>query len=80
MGIVARDVSDQDIADLAAYYSSIEFTVKLPGAGQRISRRRSQDRGRGGAVDFVAATPNHVQRHKGHHREAGIGQPAVPLQ
>ena len=30
MAIIARDLSDQDIADLAAYYASIEFTVKVP--------------------------------------------------
>ena len=30
MAIIVRDLSDQDIADLAAYYSSIEFTVKVP--------------------------------------------------
>ncbi len=30
MAIVARDLTDQDIADLAAYYASIEFTVKVP--------------------------------------------------
>jgi cytochrome c553 len=30
MAIVARNLSDQDIADLAAYYASIEFTVKVP--------------------------------------------------
>ena len=30
MAIIARDLSDQDIADLAAYYASIEFTVKIP--------------------------------------------------
>ena len=30
MAIIARDLSDQDIADLAAYYASIEFTVTVP--------------------------------------------------
>ncbi len=30
MAIIARDLTDQDIADLAAYYASIEFTVKVP--------------------------------------------------
>ncbi len=30
MAIIARDLSDQDIADLAAYFASIEFTVKVP--------------------------------------------------
>ncbi len=30
MAIVARDLTDQDIADLTAYYASIEFTVKVP--------------------------------------------------
>ena len=30
MGIIARNLSDQDIADLAAYYASITFTVTVP--------------------------------------------------
>lgn len=30
MSIVAAGLSDQDIADLAAYYASIEFTVEVP--------------------------------------------------
>ena len=30
MAIIARDLSDQDIADLAAYYASISFTVTVP--------------------------------------------------
>lgn len=30
MSIVASSLSDQDIADLAAYYASIEFTVEVP--------------------------------------------------
>jgi len=30
MSIVAQGLSDQDISDLAAYYSAIEVTVKLP--------------------------------------------------
>lgn len=30
MAIIARHLSDQDIADLAAYYASIEFTVTVP--------------------------------------------------
>ncbi len=30
MGIIARNFSDQDIVDLAAYYSSITFTVTMP--------------------------------------------------
>ena len=30
MAIIARDLSDQDIADLAAYYASITFTVTVP--------------------------------------------------
>ena len=29
MATVARDLTDRDIADLAAYYASIEFTVKV---------------------------------------------------
>jgi cytochrome c553 len=31
MTVVAKPLSDQDIADLAAWYSSIEVSVKLPG-------------------------------------------------
>ena len=31
MAIIASALSDDDIADLAAYYASIEFTVKVPG-------------------------------------------------
>jgi cytochrome c553 len=31
MSIVASGLSDEDIDDLAAYYASIEFTVKVPG-------------------------------------------------
>jgi cytochrome c553 len=30
MSIIAQSLSDQDIADLAAWYSSVEFTVKVP--------------------------------------------------
>ncbi len=30
MAIVARDLTDQGIAGLAAYYECIEFTVKVP--------------------------------------------------
>jgi cytochrome c553 len=30
MSIIAGGLSDQDIADLAAYYASIEFTVTVP--------------------------------------------------
>ena len=30
MSIVIKDLSDADVADLAAYYSSIEITVKPP--------------------------------------------------
>ncbi len=30
MSIIAQSLSDQDIADLAAWYSSIEFTAKVP--------------------------------------------------
>jgi cytochrome c553 len=30
MTIVTEPLTDQDIADLAAYYSAIEITVKLP--------------------------------------------------
>jgi cytochrome c553 len=30
MTLVVRDLTDQDVADLAAYYAAIEITVKLP--------------------------------------------------
>lgn len=30
MSVIAGDLSDQDIDDLAAWYSSIEFSVRLP--------------------------------------------------
>jgi len=30
MSVIARQLSDDDIANLAAWYSSIEFTVKVP--------------------------------------------------
>jgi cytochrome c553 len=30
MTVVVQPVSDQDVADLAAYYAAIEVTVKLP--------------------------------------------------
>ena len=30
MSIIAQSLSDEDIADLSTYYSSIEFTVKPP--------------------------------------------------
>ena len=30
MSIIASGLSDEDIADLVAYYASIEFTVKVP--------------------------------------------------
>jgi cytochrome c553 len=30
MSVVAQPLSDQDIADLAAYYAAIEVTVKVP--------------------------------------------------
>lgn len=30
MSVVAKDLSDEDIADLAAWYASIEFSVTLP--------------------------------------------------
>ena len=30
MSIIASALSDEDIADLAAYYASIEFSVKVP--------------------------------------------------
>ena len=32
MTLVVRDLTDQDVADLAAYYAAIEFTVKPPAA------------------------------------------------
>lgn len=31
MTIIAHDLSDSDIANLAAWYASIEFTVSVPG-------------------------------------------------
>ena len=31
MDVVAKELTDQDIADLAAYYSAIEVTAKPPG-------------------------------------------------
>ncbi len=31
MDVVAKELTDQDVADLAAYYSAIEVTVKPPG-------------------------------------------------
>jgi cytochrome c553 len=31
MSVIAKDLSDADIADLAAWYSSIKFTVEMPG-------------------------------------------------
>ena len=31
MNIAAKNLSDQEIADLVAWYSAIEITVKLPG-------------------------------------------------
>jgi cytochrome c553 len=31
MSIVVQPLSDQDIADLSAYYAAIEMTVRLPG-------------------------------------------------
>ena len=31
MNVVAKELTDQDIADLAAYYSAIEVTAKPPG-------------------------------------------------
>jgi cytochrome c553 len=34
MTLVVRDLTDQDVADLAAYYAAIEFTVKPPAARQ----------------------------------------------
>jgi cytochrome c553 len=30
MDIMARDLSDQDIADLVAWYASIQFSVSMP--------------------------------------------------
>ncbi len=30
MSVVAKDLSDEDIADLAAWYSSIKFKVEMP--------------------------------------------------
>jgi len=30
MSIVAQQLSDQDVADLAAYYAALEVTVKVP--------------------------------------------------
>ena len=30
MTLVVRDLTDQDVADLAAYYAAIEITVKPP--------------------------------------------------
>lgn len=30
MSVVAKNLSDEDIADLAAWYSSIKFTVEMP--------------------------------------------------
>lgn len=30
MSVVAKDLSDEDIADLAAWYASIKFTVEMP--------------------------------------------------
>ena len=30
MSIIAKDLSDEDIADLAAYYSAIKLTVEVP--------------------------------------------------
>ena len=30
MSIVVQQLSDQDVADLAAFYAAIEVTVKLP--------------------------------------------------
>ena len=31
MDVIAKELTDQDIADLAAYYSAIEVTAKPPG-------------------------------------------------
>ena len=30
MSVIAKDLSDEDIADLAAWYSSIKFSVEMP--------------------------------------------------
>ncbi|RVU39715.1 cytochrome c [Hwanghaeella grinnelliae] len=30
MSVIAKDLSDADIADLAAWYSSIKFTIEMP--------------------------------------------------
>ena len=30
MSVIAKDLSDEDIADLAAWYASIEITAKMP--------------------------------------------------
>lgn len=30
MSVVAKDLTDEEIADLAAWYSSIKFTVQMP--------------------------------------------------
>jgi cytochrome c553 len=30
MSIIAAELSDQDISDLAAWYASIEITAKMP--------------------------------------------------
>jgi cytochrome c553 len=30
MSVIAKQLSDQDISDLSAWYASIEFTVKVP--------------------------------------------------
>jgi cytochrome c553 len=30
MGVIAKDLSDRDIADLASWYSSLEISVKTP--------------------------------------------------
>jgi cytochrome c553 len=30
MSVVVQQLSDQDVADLSAYYAAIEVTVKLP--------------------------------------------------
>ena len=30
MSVIAKDLSDEDVADLAAWYSSIKFKVELP--------------------------------------------------
>jgi cytochrome c553 len=34
MTLAVRDLTDQDVADLAAYYAAIELTVKLPAVRQ----------------------------------------------